>query len=94
MNFDCNTAAASFNEDIGAWTTVHCVTVPTLVPTACSVKATSFNQDISGWAVHSVTDMTDMFGDASPPPTRDLGWCVDDDVFDPYAWVVRHYHPR
>ena len=69
-----NSAAASFNEEIGAWDTSGVTTM-----WAMFYKASAFNQDISGWAVDSVTDMSFMF-DQAYSFDQDLGWCVDDDV--------------
>jgi len=39
----------------------------------------AFNQDLGGWAIHSVTDMSEMFWEASAF-NQDLGWCLDDGV--------------
>ena len=77
---DCNSAAASFNEDISAWDTSGVTTM-----NAMFKGASDFNQDISGWAVHSVTDMSWMFGWASAFD-QDLGWCVDYGVSLNYAF--------
>ena len=70
----CNTAAASFNEDIGAWDTSGVITMEKMF-----YNAAAFNQDIGGWAVHSVRDMRVMFWGASAFD-QDLGWCVGDGV--------------
>ena len=59
----CNSAAASFNEDIGGWA-VQSVTDMN----AMFHKAYAFNQDLSGWAVHSVTSIYAMFHYASAGP--------------------------
>ncbi len=76
----CNSAAASFNEDIGAWDTSGVMTMYRMF-----YEASSFNQDIGGWAVHSVTDMSGMFYEASAFD-QNLGWCVGDDVVFLYAF--------
>ena len=70
----CNTAAASFNEDISAWGTSGVTTMRRMF-----YDASAFNQDLGDWAVDSVTDMSSMFYDASAFD-QDLGWCVNDDV--------------
>ena len=69
-----NTAAASFNENIGAWDTSGVIYMQSLF-----YQAYAFNQDISDWAVHSVTRMDQMFYRASAF-NQDLGWCPQDGV--------------
>ena len=70
----CNTAAASFNEDIGAWDTSGVKNMNRMFN-----GASAFDQDLGGWAVQSVTRMSMMFYEATAF-NQDLGWCVDDGV--------------
>ena len=70
----CNTAVASFNEDISAWD----VSAVRYIDWMLSF-VTAFNQDLSGWTFDSVTKMDRMLFEASAFD-QDLGWCVDDGV--------------
>ena len=67
----CNEAAASFNEDIGAWDTSGVATMSRMLD-----GASAFNQDISGWPVHSVRSMWGMFASASAFNQDLSGWAV------------------
>jgi len=70
----CNTAAASFNDDISAWDTSAVTTTRSIFN-----QASSFNRPIGNWNIGAVTEMRYMFHYASAFD-QDLGWCVDDDV--------------
>lgn len=63
--------AASFNGDIGGWTT----SVVTDMSHMFS-GAVAFNRDISGWNTANVTDMAGMFADAVSFNQDLSGWCV------------------
>ena len=65
-------AAASFNEDIGAWDTSGVTLMSSMFN-----RASSFNQNIGDWAVHSVKEMSYMFGYASAFNQDISGWAVD-----------------
>ena len=65
-------AAASFNEDIGAWDTSGVTLMSSMFN-----YASAFNQDLGDWAVHSVKEMSYMFGYASAFNQDISGWAVD-----------------
>jgi len=71
---DCNTAAASFNEDISAWDTSGVTSTYRMF-----WEASAFNQDLSGWSLDSVTNFISMFQYAYAFD-QELGWCVADDA--------------
>ena len=67
----CNSAAASFNEDIGAWDISGVTTMYRMF-----FYAGSFDQDIGAWDTSGVTTMEDMFEGASAF-NQDIGnWAV------------------
>ena len=76
----CNTAALSFNEDIGTWDTSGVASMYAMFG-----SNEGFNRDLSDWAVDSVTDMSYMFSYARSF-NQDLGWCVDDGANLDYAF--------
>ena len=52
----CNTATASFNEDISAWDTSGVTSMDNMF-----YKASAFNGDIGDWDTYNVKDMAYMF---------------------------------
>ena len=71
-SYGCNTAAASFNEDISAWGHLgRDDDVQDVLQ-----EASAFDHDIGGWAVDSVTDMGAMFYGASLLDQDIGGWAV------------------
>ena len=69
-NSDCNTAASSFNDDIGAWDTSGVIRMDWMF------HRTYFNQDIGAWDTSGVVSMHGMFAGAFAFNQDIGGWAV------------------
>merc|ERR1719313_1157806 len=72
--------ASSFDQPLNNWqvdkvTSMH----------GMFLGASSFNRPLAGWRVDQVTNMVYIFNGTSSFD-QDLGWCVDDAVFDFHKW--------
>ena len=65
----CNTAAASFNDDITAWDTSGVTDMKYMFK-----GASAFDQDLSGWSVAKVTSMYATFNGAAAFDQPIGGW--------------------
>jgi len=74
------TSASSFNQPLGEWRVDKVWTMEGMFD-----SASSFNQPLDGWKVDQVTNMVYIFNGTSSFD-QDLGWCVDDAVFDFHKW--------
>ena len=68
----CNTAAASFNDDITAWDTSGVTDMKYMFK-----GASAFDQDLGGWSVAKVTSMYVTFNGAAAFDQPIGGWRVD-----------------
>ena len=77
--------AKAFNQPLGDWSLDSAISMENMFR-----SASSFNQPLSDWHVYDVRSMYSIFNFASSF-NQDLGWCVDDGVFDPngYGYTIQ-----
>jgi surface protein len=82
--FSNPTAAEATYGHISTWETSGVTDMSSLFSVYYNSGAASFNEDIGAWDTSGVTTMSSMFSGASAFD-QDLGWCLNQDVFDFYG---------